>query len=323
MDQHENGLPDEALAETDVLVWWGHVAHDQVADEVADRVRRHVLGGMGLVVLHSGHFSKVFRGLLGTTCSLRWRDSGDRELVWTVKPGHPVARGVPNPIVIPEQEMYGEFFDIPDPDELVFISSFSGGEVFRSGCAFYRGHGRIFYFSPGDQAYPVYHHRDVRTVIANAVAWAAPEPGARALPELRHSPLGWYTGEEGPMTGHAPLRAVLVGAGLMGRQWLEALRDHDDVELAGLADLDVRTAEEALAAVGCPPVPVAPDLEALADRVRPDFVVDVTIPEAHHAVTLGALRGDSRFSVRSRWPPTWPRLWSWSRPPRRTTGCSW
>jgi trehalose utilization protein len=194
LDQPEHGLPEKVLARTDVLTWWGHVAHDQVADEVVDRVQRHVLAGMGLVVLHSGHFSKIFRRLLGTTCSLRWRAADDRELVWTVKPGHPVAQGVPSPIVIPEQEMYGEFFDIPDPDELVFVSSFSGGEVFRSGCAFFRGQGRMFYFSPGDQGYPVYHHRDVRKVIANAVAWAAPR-GSRDLPEIRHSPTGWFTGE--------------------------------------------------------------------------------------------------------------------------------
>ena len=192
LEQPEHGLTEEVLADTDVLTWWGHIAHDQVADEVVERVARHVLGGMGLVVLHSGHFSKIFRQLLGTTCSLRWRDTADRELVWTVKPGHPVTAGVPDPIVIPEQEMYGEFFDIPDPDELVFISSFTGGEVFRSGCSFTRGHGRIFYFSPGDQAYPVYHHPDVRRVVANAVAWTAPDDPDRRLPELRHSPAGWY-----------------------------------------------------------------------------------------------------------------------------------
>jgi trehalose utilization protein len=192
LEQPEHGLTDEVLADTDVLTWWGHIAHDQVADEVVERVARHVLGGMGLVVLHSGHFSKIFRKLLGTTCALRWRDTADRELVWTVKPGHPVAAGVPDPLIIEEQEMYGEFFDIPDPDELVFISSFSGGEVFRSGCSFTRGLGRIFYFSPGDQAYPVYHHPDVRRVVANAVAWSAPAGPDREPPALRHSPIGWY-----------------------------------------------------------------------------------------------------------------------------------
>jgi trehalose utilization protein len=192
LDQPEHGLTEDVLADTDVLTWWGHAAHDQVSDEVVDRVQSHVLGGMGLVVLHSGHFSKIFRRLLGTTCALRWRNGDDRELVWTLKPRHPIARGVPNPISIPAQEMYGEVFDIPDPDELVFISSFTGGEVFRSGCVFHRGNGRIFYFSPGDQEYPVYHHPDVRTVIANAVEWVAPAVGARDVPRLRNSPTGWY-----------------------------------------------------------------------------------------------------------------------------------
>jgi trehalose utilization protein len=186
LDEPEHGLTEEALAGTDVLTWWGHLAHDEVRDEVAQRVRRHVLSGMGLVVLHSGHLSKPFVRLMGTSCALRWRSSHDRELVWTVNPTHPVAAGVPHPIVIDEQETYGEFFDIPAPDELVFISSFSGGEVFRSGCTFRRGYGKVFYFSPGDQNYPVYHHPDVRRVIANGVRWAAPARPVRALPELAH-----------------------------------------------------------------------------------------------------------------------------------------
>jgi trehalose utilization protein len=191
LDEPEHGLTEEALAATDVLTWWGHIAHDEVSDAVVDRVQRHVLAGMGLIVLHSGHWSKVFTRLMGTSCTLRWRNAGDRELVWTVAPAHPIAAGVPHPIVIEEQEMYGEFFDIPAPDELVFVSSFSGGEVFRSGCTFRRGHGRIFYFSPGDQDYPVYHHPDVRRVIANAVAWAAPVAGRRP-PRLERSETGWF-----------------------------------------------------------------------------------------------------------------------------------
>jgi trehalose utilization protein len=191
LDEPEHGLTEETVAATDVLVWWGHIAHGEVADEVVERVQRHVLAGLGLVVLHSGHLSKIFTRLMGTTCTLRWRNGTDRELVWTVNPSHPIAAGVPHPIVIDEQEMYGELFDIPAPDELVFVSSFSGGEVFRSGCVFRRGHGKIFYFSPGDQDYPVYHHPDVRRVIANAVAWAAPT-AERRRPELVRSETGWF-----------------------------------------------------------------------------------------------------------------------------------
>ncbi|PPK92114.1 trehalose utilization protein [Kineococcus xinjiangensis] len=197
LDEPEHGLGEEVLAATDVLTWWGHAAHAEVSDEVADRVHGHVLDGMGLVVLHSGHWSKVFQKLMGTTCTLRWRSERDRELVWTVDPTHPIAQGVPHPIVIDEQEMYGEFFDIPAPDELVFISSFSGGEVFRSGCTFRRGHGRIFYFSPGDQDYPVYHHPDVRRVIANGVRWARSDRPRRERPALlRSAPVGSAPGHE-------------------------------------------------------------------------------------------------------------------------------
>lgn len=188
----DHGLSEETLAGTDVLLWWGHKAHAEVGDHVVDRVQRHVLGGMGLLVLHSGHFAKVFTRLLGTSCSLSWRNDGERELIWTVKPSHPIAEGVESPIVIPEQEMYGELFDIPEPDDLIFISSFSGGEVFRSGVTFTRGRGRIFYFSPGDQEYPVYHHPQIRKVIANGVEWAA-QPGLhRAAPEVSNRPSDWF-----------------------------------------------------------------------------------------------------------------------------------
>ncbi|GAA4267416.1 ThuA domain-containing protein [Frondihabitans peucedani] len=189
----EHGLTEEVLAQTDVLFWWGHIAHDEVSDEVAQRVVDHVHAGMGLVVLHSGHYSKVFKRLMGTTCSLKWRNDGERELVWTVMPGHPIAEGVPHPIRIERQEMYGEFFDIPVPDEEVFLSTFAGGEVFRSGVAYTRGLGRVFYFSPGDQEYPVYHHPDIRRVLANAARWARPRGERRTLTADQH-PLGWFEG---------------------------------------------------------------------------------------------------------------------------------
>jgi len=193
LDEPEHGLGRSVLDDTDVLTWWGHTAHARVSDAVVDRVQEAVLGGMGLLALHSAHYSKIFQRLLGTTCSLRWRNEGERELVWTVDPAHPIAAGVPLPIVIEAHEMYGEHFDIPPPDELVFISSFAGGEVFRGGCCFRRGSGRIFYFSPGDQDYPIYHHRDVQQVIANAVQWAAPVAGIRgAVPGSPESQVGWF-----------------------------------------------------------------------------------------------------------------------------------
>jgi trehalose utilization protein len=191
LDQPEHGLTEAILAETDVLSWWGHIAHDDVQDEIVARVHDAVVGGMGLLALHSAHYSKILKRLLGTSCSLRWRNEGERELVWTVNPSHPIAQGVPHPIVIDAQEMYGEHFDIPEPDELVFISSFAGGEVFRSGCCFTRGAGRIFYFSPGDQDYPVYHQPEIKRVLANAVQWAAPRLRG-PVPEAPNAPRDWW-----------------------------------------------------------------------------------------------------------------------------------
>lgn len=174
LDEPEHGLSEPRLARTDVLVWWGHVAHDAVQDSVAERVHRHVLSGMGLVVLHSGHFSKPFRRLMGTNCSLRWREAGEKERLWNVAPDHEITRGIGDFIELPHSEMYGERFDIPEPDRLIFISWYAGGDVFRSGCTFHRGNGRIFYFSPGHETYPIYHDGVVHKVLANACLWATP-----------------------------------------------------------------------------------------------------------------------------------------------------
>jgi trehalose utilization protein len=192
LQQPEHGLTDDVLAATDVLTWWGHKAHEAVDDAVARRVCDRVLAGMGLLVLHSAHYSKIFRLLMGTTCSLRWREADDREVVWTVNPGHPIAHGVPQPFIIPRQEMYGEYFDIPQPDELVFISSYSGGEVFRSGCCYRRGLGKVFYFSPGHETYPVYEQPEIQRVLANAVQWAYSADRTGTLPDSLNSPTGWY-----------------------------------------------------------------------------------------------------------------------------------
>lgn len=155
------------------------MAHDEVRDEVVERVYRRVLEGMGLIVLHSGHFSKIFRKLMGTTCNLKWREVGERERIWVVEPGHQITTGLKEFFEIEHEEMYGERFDIPAPDELVFISWFKGGEVFRSGCCFYRGSGKIFYFRPGHETYPTYYNPEVLKVIANATRWAAPSEGPR------------------------------------------------------------------------------------------------------------------------------------------------
>jgi trehalose utilization protein len=178
LDEPEHGLTDAVLAATDVLTWWGHVAHDEVSDAVVDRVQARVLDGMGLIVLHSGHHSRVFRRLMGTTANLHWREAGERERVWVVDRSHPIADGLGESFVLDEEEMYGEPFDVPPPDELVLISWFQGGEVFRSGCCWRRGRGRIFYFRPGHETHPTYHQPIVRRVIANAVAWAAGPRGA-------------------------------------------------------------------------------------------------------------------------------------------------
>lgn len=175
LDEAEHGLTDEVLAETDVLIWWGHLAHGEVLEEVVEKVKQRVLDGMGLVVLHSGHFSKIFKKLMGTGCDLKWREAGEKERLWVVDPTHPIAAGIGEYIELEHEEMYGEHFDIPTPDEIIFLSWFTGGEVFRSGVTFKRGNGKIFYFRPGHETHPTYHHKDIQTVIKNGVRWAKRE----------------------------------------------------------------------------------------------------------------------------------------------------
>jgi trehalose utilization protein len=174
LDEPEHGLTDEVLNQTDVLIWWGHIAHHEVKDEVVEKVKQRVLDGMGLIVLHSGHFSKLFKTLMGTSCDLKWREASEKERIWIIDPSHPIVEGLGEYIELENEEMYGEHFDIPAPDELVMVSWFEGGEVFRSGCTFKRGKGKIFYFRPGHETYPTYYNKEVQRVITNAVKWAEP-----------------------------------------------------------------------------------------------------------------------------------------------------
>lgn len=189
IDDPEQGLSDDVLNNTDVMLWWGHVAHREVKDELVAKVALRVRMGMGLIVLHSGHNSKPFKQLMGTTCFLKWRESGDKERLWSVIPGHPLTAGLEKDYIeLPNEEMYGESFDIPTPDEVVFISWFEGGEVFRSGCVWRRGAGKVFYFRPGHEIFPTYHNPDIQRVIANAVRYIAPVPGTLAFINMCPNP---------------------------------------------------------------------------------------------------------------------------------------
>jgi trehalose utilization protein len=189
LDEPEHGLTEEALTQTDVLIWWGHAAHREVRDEIVDRIHERVLDGMGLILLHSACFSKISTRLMGTTGNLKWRKIGEKERIWVVEPGHPIAEGLGEYFEIPNAEMYGERFDIPAPDTLVFISWFEGGEVFRSGCCYHRGKGKVFYFRPGHETYPIYRQPEVLKVIANGVCWAAPVAGPPVTFGQRPEPL--------------------------------------------------------------------------------------------------------------------------------------
>ncbi|MBE6637014.1 MAG: trehalose utilization protein ThuA [Ruminococcaceae bacterium] len=174
LDDENCGITKEVLAETDVLIWWGHIAHDRVPDEIAYLVRDAVLEGMGLICLHSAHHSKPFRYLLGTSCNLTWRESDDEEILWVIEPSHPITRGIDRYFKLSHEETYGEPFVIPTPDKLLLIGHYSGGEVFRSGCLYERGNGKIFYLQPGHESYPTFRVPEIQMLIRNAIRYLAP-----------------------------------------------------------------------------------------------------------------------------------------------------
>ena len=168
------GITKEVLAETDVLIWWGHAAHSKVPDEVAEMVRDAVHEGMGAIFLHSAHHSKPFKLLMGTPCNLTWRVSDDKEVLWVIDPAHPITRDIDRYFVLEGEETYGEPFTVPNPDKVLLISNYTGGEVFRSGLLYERVNGKIFYFQPGHETFPTYHVPEVQSVIRNAVHFVAP-----------------------------------------------------------------------------------------------------------------------------------------------------
>jgi trehalose utilization protein len=193
LDEPEHGLTEQVLKHTDVLTWWGHLHHEEVADAVVERVHERVLEGMGLLVLHSGHFSKPFKRLMGTTCNLKWREhEEEREILWVTRPGHPLVAGIGECFILDHEEMYGEFFDIPEPEQTVMISSFTGGEVFRSLCTWMRGAGKIVYFRPGHETFP---DPNVLRIIENAVRWVTPSRGGEAF-TFGNRKMGWMDGKK-------------------------------------------------------------------------------------------------------------------------------
>lgn len=174
LDDPDQRLPDEVLNNTDVLLWWGHMNHGEVKDDLVERIRQRVyVGGMGFIALHSAHHSKPFRAIVGTTGNLLWGDN-QKEIIWNIMPSHPIAAGIPAHFELPEEELYAEPFQIPQPDAHIFEGWYEHGYVFRTGCTFLRGAGRVFYFQPGHETCPSFYDANVQRIITNGVRWAAP-----------------------------------------------------------------------------------------------------------------------------------------------------
>ncbi len=198
LDEPEQGITEEALATTDVLCWWGHARHGEVSEETARRVFEAVHErGLGLIILHSGHYSKILQWTLASPGHLKggWRvaEPPDTEEITVCAPKHPIAQGVAD-FVLDKEEMYGAPFDVPAPQALVFQSYFPlGGEYFPCGICFTvgkgktegftsgpgkgvgegEGAGRVFYFRPGHETFGTYFNENVKLILKNAVNWCA------------------------------------------------------------------------------------------------------------------------------------------------------
>ena len=183
LDDPDCGLPDDILNNTDVLIWWGHMAHKEVPDELVEKVRQRVYAGMGFMPLHSGHHSKPFKAILGTTGDLTW-GRNQKAIVWNVAPTHPITAGIPAHFEL-EEEMYGEPFYIPKPDDLLFTTWFADGNIFRGGCTYTRGLGKIFYFHPGHETCRSFYNEHVRKIIVNGIRWCAPASVDKATFECK------------------------------------------------------------------------------------------------------------------------------------------
>lgn len=213
LEEPSHGLTDEVLESTDVMLWWGHMGHHLVDNKIVEKVQQQVLSGMGLIVLHSGHFSKIFRRLMGTNCSLTWREANEKERLWVLEPAHPIMAGLPPYFELPAEEMYGERFDVPTPDELLLLSWFQGGEVFRSCATWRRGHGKVVYLRPGHEEYPTYRDPNILKIIENACRWGArvvniPNQEAPNVPDA----LEWVPG-----ASDRAVKAAQAGSGSVGK----------------------------------------------------------------------------------------------------------
>jgi trehalose utilization protein len=104
-------------------------------------------------------------------CFPAFRNDGEPSTLITKNPYHPIAKGLPPTFKIPLTEMYDEPFHIPNPDEVIFEETWETGEWFRSGLIWNMGGGKVFYFRPGHETYPVFKQDKIIQVLANACEW--------------------------------------------------------------------------------------------------------------------------------------------------------
>lgn len=168
------GLSDQVLDASDALVWWGHLRHDAVPDDRALAVVKRVREGrLGFVALYAACGSKPFRQMMSMPCEPgSWREDGRPEFVSIKAPDHPIARGIA-PFTISKTDMFSEPFAVPEPETVVFVSSWQKGETLRSGLTWTIGKGRVAYLRTGPDNYPVLFHPSIRQAIANSVRWVS------------------------------------------------------------------------------------------------------------------------------------------------------
>lgn len=175
----DQGISDELLNRTDVLVWWGHKKHGEVSNDLVAKIDARVREGrMGFISTHSSHFAKPYRKLMGTPCSWReYKTDGTSVEIIVKDPSHPICKGVKN-FKLPKIERYGEPFAVPTPESVpldgIYTKPDGSTEPGRMGLCWTVGKGRVFYFTPGHETYDDYFRPEVRQILLNAVVWAAP-----------------------------------------------------------------------------------------------------------------------------------------------------
>jgi trehalose utilization protein len=210
LDDPDAGVGEAALAETDVLVWFGHKKHGAVPDDAVERVVKHIRErGMGFVGLHSTHFAKPLKKALNDTGAWSsYKNFGQPEQMWVVLPKHPIAKGLKD-FTIPKEEIYTEPFEVPEPEAVIVEGTWPSGHRNRECMVWTLDKGRFVYIRAGHEDYPIYFMPEMQTLVRNGVLWAAKKTNApKKLARREAGPPATATGPAKDPAKEAPKEAA-------------------------------------------------------------------------------------------------------------------